>query len=191
MSRLTLVSALLLIAALFFNALMDSDDEAPAESELWGSYEPDYVATNLYNRNYDINGRLESTVYAKGMESYPDLAMTIFASPEVTLYDADSSKKPAWHVTASEGSHYPELQQLQLRGSVTIKAKNPASQIQTISTPFLVLEIESNQMHTDEYVSAIGPYLEMKGRGLQADLNSEQIQVLQQVETVYEHKPAN
>ncbi|MBW8189470.1 LPS export ABC transporter periplasmic protein LptC [Neiella marina] len=191
MSRLTLVSVLLLIAALLFNALMDSDDDTPQETELWGSYEPDYVANNLFNRNYDANGQLESTVYAETMESYPDLSMTIFARPEVTLYDSNTTKKPAWHVTASEGSHYPKTQQLQLRGNVTIKANDQTSQIQTISTPFLVLEIESNQMHTDEYVTAVGPHLEMKGQGLEADLNSEQIQVLQQVETTYEHTPAN
>ncbi|MBD1389890.1 LPS export ABC transporter periplasmic protein LptC [Neiella sp. HB171785] len=191
MNRLTIISVLLLVAALMFNAVMDSGEEPVQESNLWGSYEPDYVAHNLFNRNYDESGRLESTVFAETMESYPDLAMTIFAKPEVTIYDKNTDKLPTWHVSASEGSHYPKQQQLQLRGSVTIRAKDPSSQIQTMTTPFLVLEIESNQMHTDENVTATGLGLLMKGLGLKADLNAEYIQVLQQVESVYENNRAN
>ena len=190
MNRLTIISALLLVAALLFNAMLEQEEVQPKE-QIWGDYEPDYTAHQLYSRNYDEEGKLSSIVYAEKMESYPDLEMTIFTHPEVTLFDKTPDKAPAWRVFAAEGSHFTQKEQLQLRGEVTIKAKDPNSQVRTITTPSLVLEIGTNQMHTEDSIVAEGPKLQMKGKGLKANLNSEHIEILQQVEAFYENSQSN
>ncbi|MCM2678614.1 LPS export ABC transporter periplasmic protein LptC [Echinimonas agarilytica] len=191
MNRLTWVSGLFFITSLVIYALLDTEESDPKKALQWDTYEPDYIAENLFNRNFDKTGKLTSTVFGERMESYSALDMTIFTNPEVTVFNEESGDDPAWKVTASEGSLYQALDQLQLKGSVTIKATDPLSQVQTITTPYLVLEIDSNQMHTDEKVIALGPHIEMQGVGLQADLNKQDIEILQDVEAFYEQTPAN
>ncbi len=185
------LSFLFFCCAVVTYVMLDSDDPLIVQSQDIDGYSPDYVATNLFSRNFDENGNLASTVFARTMESYPDLELVIFYQPEVMLFDDGTHGASDWRVEASEGSLFQNKEQLQLRGGVTITSRNPESQIQQISTPSLVLEIKENQMHTDDRVTAHGPQLEMSGVGLHANLNQQIVEILQQVEAQYEHHPAN
>ena len=189
--KLSWLSGLFFCMALLAYLLLDEEETPLTQAKDWDGYTPDYVASNLYSRNFDEDGNLASTVFAKTMESYPELNLTIFYRPEVTLYTDQSQQTPSWHVKASEGSLYQEKEQLQLRGGVTITANDSNSQLQTMTTPALVLEIKSNQMHTDDQVKAVGPHLSMTGIGLHADLNQQNVEILQHVEAQYDHHPAN
>lgn len=185
------------LIALFFTiavtayVVTDKEEDTKQQTTVLSGYEPEYIASHLYNRNFDDHGDLTSTVYADKMESYPNLELTIFYKPEITLYQDKARNKPAWRVTASEGSLFQAREQLQLRGNIVISAKDPQSQIQTIQTETLVLEIKTNQMHTDHKVTAQGPRITTTGVGLLADLNQQNVEILKHVEAQYEHHSAN
>lgn len=186
MNRMTLIAALFLLVAgwIYFQPWMDAEQPEASPQQ---TYSADYVANNLYTRSFDIDGRLQTWVYADRMESFQDIGLTLFTEPAIRYYTYE--RFSPWLVNASEGSFFPDKQEIQLQGSVRLTGTGEASQIQEVQTDYMVLELDKQLIYTDHPITAQGPQLTMKGIGMRADMQSKQISILEAVEATYENSP--
>ena len=190
MSRSLWLSGLFFIVASVVYFQFKDEHKVIHAIDMNDAQKPDYRASGLLSRSFNETGTLAHIVSATSMESFMEDKLTIFHDPKVTLFDTETTQSPSWFVTASEGRLLQAQDQLQLSGQVHIQSHNQDSQIQTISTDYLVVEIANHRMHTEQKVTAIGPHIAMTGMGLKADLIQQNIEILQQVETIYEQYPS-
>ncbi|MBQ4832781.1 LPS export ABC transporter periplasmic protein LptC [Pseudoalteromonas sp. MMG010] len=141
---------------------------------------PDYTAKALKQTAYDKQGNLSHQVTATKMELYQQLGFTHFEKPIFTLYNNDQT----WQINANEASLY-ENQQLILEGDVVATNMTENAMIEKIHADNIHVDINLLTMSSEQPVIITGPNLKVIGKGLQADLNTEVIELINHTRTIY------
>ncbi|GAA0354572.1 LPS export ABC transporter periplasmic protein LptC [Bowmanella denitrificans] len=183
MNRLTLSILLLFVLILATNYNWWLDSEQPQTSkqgeEVW---QPNYLARNMQTSLYNDDGVLTHSIHAKVMEHYDMLGFTLFQQPQYSIFV--DTNEPPWEITADEGTLY-EDNRIQLETNVEIRSLSNEGLLQTISTSFIEIDLNSKTMHSDQPVTISGVNYVIRGNGFSADLNTKQFELLDHVETIY------
>lgn len=182
--RAFLISGIFLLMSLLAMFWQQSESTRTQRSPT-STLEPDYVATKLHARTYNRKGQLHSEIAADKMEVYDNNTQRTFKHPHMQVIN-DINGGP-WRVSAQRGSLLGK-DQVQLQDKVMIESDNPMSQVQQIHTEFLAINLADNTMDTDRRVIAKGPQISLQGKGMHADLNRQEVTILNKVEATYDPK---
>lgn len=151
------------------------DDPVDFEEELV----PEFTAKLLHQELFDKNGVLQQEVFSHKMEHFSELSLTHFESPEFIIYQ---DKKPFWRLSATIGDMQEGI--LTLDKNVKMVQLSDESLIQTITTNFLEINLNSNLVTTDNPITLEGEKLTIIGQGLMANLNLGTVSLTHHVETI-------
>ncbi|MGL5409262.1 MAG: LPS export ABC transporter periplasmic protein LptC, partial [Shewanella sp.] len=96
--------------------------------------------------------------------------------------------KAQWRIRADQGRLSKNTGKVELENNVIIDAINPEEPIQTLSTSFLELDLNTMIMTSDRIIYVTGKDFTIQGQGLYADLNAQEVQLTSQVIGTYEAK---
>ncbi|MEW9799034.1 LPS export ABC transporter periplasmic protein LptC [Alteromonas sp. CYL-A6] len=182
-SRLTFsISALFVLAVLLYIPTWMEEQPAPQKSSKIDALNPAYRATNLMTTIYDEDGNLNHQVFAARMEHYDQLGFVLFSRPRYTVYTGEGQSP--WLVTAKEGTLYNN-DVIQLDSDVTISSQANDNFVQTIRTEFIEINLDSKKMTSDQPVEIMGSRYVISSNGFKADLQSQQYELIDHVQTVY------
>ena len=114
------------------------------------------------------------------MELYQQLGFTFFEKPIFTLYN----EKQTWRINADEATLY-EDKQLILEGNVVAKNLVDNAMIDNINADNIEVDIKALTMRSEQPVVVTGPNLKIVGKGLEADLKTEVIKLINHTRTIY------
>lgn len=141
---------------------------------------PDYVAIALKQTTFDQQGKISHKVTATKMELYEQLGFTYFEQPIFTIYN----EKQTWQINAKEATLY-ENDTLILEGDVIAKNLTNNAMIENINADNIEVNIAEQTMRSEQPVELTGPNLRITGRGLEADLKAEVIELINHTRTIY------
>lgn len=97
-------------------------------------------------------------------------------------YDNAAQPGPGWTLTAQDGLLPGRSSRVHLQGNVLLRGRPPGSQAATrVDTEQLDYDIHSRQISTDLAVRITWGRQQLDARGLSADLNRSQLQLMNQV----------
>lgn len=176
--RLTILLTFLIVSlVLWYPAWQDSPNRSTEqEAELI----PEFTAKFLHQEMYDLDGNLKQEVFSQKMEHYADLSLTQFEQPEFIIYQ---DHQPFWRLSAKFGAMQDGL--LTLDEQVTMLQLTDSLLVQSITTDYLEINLNSNLVVTDNPIKIEGTKLSILGQGLKADLNMGKLNLTHHVKTVF------
>ncbi len=147
---------------------------------------PDYIVNDLKSVQYDEQGNVSSRVSASHMEFYADKNITNFSKPIYLVYPQNGEAQ--WRLRSTEGTLDKNSGRVTLEKNVIIDAISPEEPIQTIETTYLELNLDTMIMTSDREIRITGKDFFITGKGLEADLNAQNVRLISQVEGTYETK---
>lgn len=182
-SRLRFSIVILFVLALLMYLPTWMEEEPTEEkAERMGALRPAYRAKNLTTTLYNQQGELNHRVFATTMEHYDQLGFVLFTQPEYTLYTDDASAP--WLVTAEEGTLYNN-DTIQLDSNVEIVNQSRDDFVETIQTEFIEINLDVKKMTSDQPVTIRGLQYVINSNGFNADLQTQQYELIDHVQTVY------
>ncbi|WOT04686.1 LPS export ABC transporter periplasmic protein LptC [Shewanella youngdeokensis] len=148
------------------------------------SKRPNYIISDLRSTEYNEAGMINSKVSAKNMEHFEDASMTYFTEPVYLIYPDDG--KSQWRLRATKGSHNNLTGKVSLENNVIIDSLSPEEPIQTLTTSYMELDLNTMQMTSDKLIKVTGVEFNIQGTGLFADLNEQSVKLLNKVEGIYD-----
>jgi len=147
---------------------------------------PDYTANSLKQTVFDKQGKVSHKVTAKRMELYQELGFTHFSEPTFTLF----SENDTWEISSAEATLYEnnDNKKLILEQSVIARNLNPIAMVQKITTEQIEIYIQDSTMHSNQLTTMTGPNLLITGKGLNADLKKETLELINHTQTIYYDK---
>lgn len=143
---------------------------------------PDYVLRDYEITSLDKQGRESFTLHGPMLQRDPaDKTMTL-ATPRFQVPDRSGRY---WNVRAQQGFVPADGNLLELRGEVLADSPPDAPPATRIETDRLTLDMRKNLARTTEKVTITRPGLTMRGLGLEADFDRQQVSLLSQVHTRY------
>lgn len=184
MNRVTLaIVALFSAASVLYWQVLQKRDNKLTEIQVVET-RPDYVIDDLSSQNYNAEGQLDNSVTAVHMEHFDSSNMTFFTEPVYLVYPTKGQTQ--WRLSAKTGNLNKNTGKVILKDNVIIDAISPKDPIQSLSTSVLELDLNTMIMTSDEIISITGANFIIQGKGLYADLNAQEVELLSQVEGKYE-----
>ncbi|WP_334019159.1 LPS export ABC transporter periplasmic protein LptC [Alteromonas sp. S015] len=186
-NRLGLSISALFILALFMYipTWMEEQPEMQGRGEN-DALKPAYKARNLTTTLYNQDGELNHKVFAESMEHYDQLGFVLFQQPKYTLYTENASSP--WVVTAKEGTLYNN-ELIQLENSVVIENQTADDFVKSLSTEYIQINLDTKQMTSDQPVEILGTQYLILSNGFNANLRTQEYELLDHVQTTY--SPSN
>lgn len=144
---------------------------------------PDYIAIDLKQTNFDQSGRISHQVKASKMSMYQELGFTHFEQPQFTIF----SDEGVWQLSAAEATLY-DGDKLILEQDVTAQNLTPNAMLNLIQAASIEYLISTKLMTSKTAVTMTGPGLTITGQGLDANLDSEVIKLINHTKTSYYDK---
>ena len=144
---------------------------------------PEFTAKLLHQELFDKNGKLTQEVFSQRMEHFAELQLTHFEQPEFVIYQ---SQHPLWRLSAEIGTMQDGI--LTLDQNVKMVQLVANSLVQTITTEYLEIDLDSNKVSTDDQIHIDGQRMSVIGNGMHADLNVGSVSLTQHVTTLIKGK---
>lgn len=183
--RIGLILAAIAVALLllFWRPFSSSDVRSDAldPSEL----QPDFVAEGLFTRIFNPEGELQHRIESSRMAHYSVIGLTELTQPVyITTITDDQGVNQVWQLRADKGSYYND-ERLVLEDNVRITNEDGDAFVQALETEYLLIHLPTQEITTDHPVLIYGPQLEIRGRGLRANLEAQQLELTEHVQTTY------
>lgn len=175
--RLIILLGFLLISFIWWLPTLDSEDII--NNDPLSDLVPEYTATLLHQEMFDKDGNIEQQVFSQKMEHYADLSLTHFKRPEFIIYQGN---KPFWRLSAKIGNMQDGL--LLLEESVTMLQLSDNEFVNSITTEFLEINLNTNIVSTDNDIKIQGENVTVEGNGLTADLERGTLSLVNHVKTI-------
>lgn len=158
-------------------------DTDQVKEQFIGPPRSDYYLTDFVLTAFDKQGDIAYTAQAPRLARHTWLGTFAIEQPVFTVADRQGQ---FWHAVAMRGVVNPKTQELLLQEHVVLnKAVSNGSETQ-LNTETLTIKIKEQQIHApgEVHINQTGGY--MQGKGLYANLNSNQFALLSQVTGHYE-----
>jgi lipopolysaccharide export system protein LptC len=183
MNRLSISIGVLFLLVLVVNlpTWMADEPKAPKQQtdEAWL---PNYQANTMRSTLYDNNGVINHQMFALKMEHFELLGFTLFRQPEYTIF---LNAQQPWKIVATEGTLY-EDNRIQFENDVTITSVDEQGYLQSIRTNFIEVNLNDKTMTSDQPVVISGQNYVISSNGLNASLETQQYELHDHVQTVYQ-----
>lgn len=187
--RVTLILGLIAITllVLFWRPFSDTDIDTPSIDP--NELQPDFIAEGLFTRIFDGDGQLQQRIESTRMAHYSVIGLTELVSPVyISSIQRSDEQAEVWQVRADHGRYYDD-DRLLLEDNVRITNEDESSYIRAIETDYLVINTVSREITTDHPVRIYGPQFEVQGQGMRANLESQQLELTDHVQTIYAPAP--
>ena len=181
MSRQTLLFALLFLVALAAWQIGDVD-LTPEPTTKAENYQPDFTARNLVTTRFDVNGRRTERLESEYAEYYQIIEQATFNKPVVYMFDKQGEAE--WKVTADTGVLNTDDNVI-LRDKVHLDGLLSTSFISTLDTPYLELDLVTQNVRSNQHVSIVGKEFQTEGVGLKGHLERKYFELLDQGHAIY------
>lgn len=132
----------------------------------------------------DEAGKESFTLNAPLLQETPGAKTMELTTPVFLLPDKKQPDQP-WRVQAKTGWVNERQDEIRLRGDVIASNSQDAKTPVTMKTEQLNVFPDNRLATSDAQVEVIQPGITMRGRGMQADLAGERVQLLSEVKTRY------
>ena len=147
---------------------------------------PDYVLRDFEITSLDKQGQESFTLRGPVLQREPaDKTMTL----QTPLFLVPDRSGKYWEVRAKQGIVPADGKQLDLRGTVHAASPAGVGPETRIETSQLSLFPQENRASSQTAVTVTRPGLTMRGVGMQADFDRQQVSLLSQVRTRYVPQP--
>ncbi len=143
---------------------------------------PDYVLRDYEITSLDKQGKESFTLRGPVLQRDPADKTMSLTTPRFEVPDRNGRY---WDVRAQHGLVPAGGDRLELRGQVRADSPPDAPPPTRIETDWLALDLDENRAHSTAEVTVTRPGLTMRGTGLEADLDRQQVSLLSQVRTHY------
>jgi lipopolysaccharide export system protein LptC len=150
---------------------------------------PDYVLSDFELVALNKQGQEAFTVRAPRLERDPDAKTMTIATPLFVIPPAPGSQNKPWEVRARTGWVSPEGKELRLRGQVTAQSTNKEGKPVTMATEELNVFPDDKRATTTAPIRLSQPGFTLNGRGLDADLKANNIELKSDIKGRYERTP--
>lgn len=173
------VTLILLLWRPFSSTETASEGFDPAELQ------PDFVAEGLFTKLFNPAGELQHRIESRRMAHFSVIGLTELAEPRyITTIVNDDGQTEVWQLVADEGRYHND-ERLELLNNVRITNVEGNAFIHALETDYLHIELTTQEITTDYPVRAYGPQFEVRGHGLRANLEAQQVELLNHVQTIY------
>lgn len=150
---------------------------------------PDFTAYGLATRVFESDGRLAHQIRATRMAHFSAIRLTELEEPVYTTFLSERSVNvqetgAEWQISARYGRFY-EDERLELTDAVAIVNRSGIGYIEEITTDNLAIDLQTGIMQTDAPVTLRGPQFYVHGVGMRIDLEAQQLEIIEHVETIY------
>ncbi|RUO42856.1 LPS export ABC transporter periplasmic protein LptC [Aliidiomarina taiwanensis] len=148
---------------------------------------PDFTAENLVSQVFDADGRLTHRIQASQMAHFSKRKLTELNNPIYATYlNSVGSEDTAelWQVTALEGHLYDD-EKLELLAEVEVTNLTEIGYIRHIELADLTIDLVKKTMVSQSPVVISGPQFTIRGIGLTIDIETQQLELMKHVETIY------
>lgn len=146
---------------------------------------PDAFAENVRGTRIDESGQIADQFYSPSLWHYEDDQSIEFINPKLVVY----SNKPgstAWQITANHGNTNRDLSVINLWGNILCyQPAGPANPETRLTTSAVTLYPKQKFAHTDQFVQADQPGIQITAVGATVDLNTNQTHLISQVKGHY------
>ena len=184
MSRVGLLICLFFVSGLllFWNPFwsFNQPKNNTAEQEL----QPDFVALDMTLRQFNQLGFLASEVHAKQMLHFDSANITEFTKPSYIIYPNGGAAK--WKISADIGV-FNQRDHVVLKNNVIISSIASTAVVKTITTSRVEIDLTTMMVTSKQPIKVIGEKFHITGVGLKADLNQQQIELIKDIQAVYDN----
>lgn len=147
--------------------------------------QPDFVAEGLFTKLFNPAGELQHRIESRRMAHFSVIGLTELSEPKyiTTLTDSDGQVQ-VWQLVADSGRYHND-ERLELLDNVRITNVQGNAFINAIETDYLMIHLDTQDITTDHPVLAHGPQFEVRGQGLRANLEAQQLELINHVQTTY------
>lgn len=178
-------TALVLMLLTYLLGYSDTDSALNMSPAVATDIERDYYLTNAYSQQFDQQGKLDTTAVSAQVDHNPTTDHITMQQPLVKLYrDGEHS----WTIQATLGVVKKGGRQIDLEQQVRITSSDNSA---TLSTSRLSIFPNKKLAKTDQPVTLVAPNGITRAIGLNADLGSKTIHLLQQVRGQYQGVPSH
>jgi lipopolysaccharide export system protein LptC len=157
----------------------------------WEANVPQWFAVNASSVNFDESGKPKNQVLAEKLTHFDKQKQTEIVAPEARMFNVDA---PPWQLQADAGlakhaSALEDMREMDLLGNVIIwREEAPDAPISELTTEFLKFFPEEEYIETDALVNFRYGLHSTSALGMTADLKTEHIKLLNQVQSQYVNK---
>lgn len=159
-------------------------DSNPLDNLIKQQGTPDYTGEKLSTEVFDLQGKPQYYAEAQEIKRFEETELTEFVRPLVNLFDKESSQK-LWELTANQAEITKE-KILTLSGNVKLNALDKTSRLQRIETEKLIVDLNTQDIQTDESVKSTGLGFTTTGVGLKGNLKQQVATLLKDVKSFIE-----
>lgn len=159
-------------------------DANPLDNLIKQQGTPDYTGEKLSTEVFDLQGKPQYYAEAQEIKRFEETELTEFVRPLVNLFDKESSQK-LWELTANHAEITKE-KILTLSGNVKLNALDKTSRLQRIETEKLIVDLNTQDIQTDESVKSTGLGFTTTGVGLKGNLKQQVATLLKDVKSFIE-----
>lgn len=183
--RIGLILAALAVALLMLFWRPFSSPEQQQKELDRTELQPDFVAEGLLTSIFNPQGKLEHRIESTRMAHYSVVGLTELTRPTyVTTIVDDEGNSQVWQLRADKGSYYND-ERLLLEDNVRITNQDDEAFVQAMETEYLMVQMATQEVTTDHPVLIYGPQFEVRGLGLRANFQAQQMELTEHVQTVY------
>lgn len=159
-----------------------------ATAKDWPAEVPQWFALQAASTNVAENGKPKQQVIAKKLTHYDKQQQTEIEAPQAKIFNSDT---PPWELTADRGlakhtSALEEMREMNLYGNVIIwREEAPQTPMSELTTEFLQFFPPEEYVQTDALVNFRYGLHSTSAVGMNAYLNTQQIKLLNQVQSQY------
>lgn len=187
MNRVTLSIGLLFILVVATNLPQWlSEEENIPLTETETAWQPNYQASEMLSTLFNAQGNISHQVFASKMEHFELLGFTLFKQPQYTIFV--TTQQTPWQVSANEGTLY-DTNRIQLENSVEIRNQDEQGFARIIRTEFMEVDLLDKTIQSDQPVQIYGQHYVINSNGFTANLTTQQYELLNHVQTVYQPRP--
>ena len=159
-------------------------DANPLDNLIKQQGTPDYTGEKLSTEVFDLQGKPQYYAEAQEIKRFEETELTEFVRPLVNLFDKESSQK-LWELTANQAEITKE-KILTLSGNVKLNALDKTSRLQRIESEKLIVDLNTQDIQTDESVKSTGLGFTTTGVGLKGNLKQQVATLLKDVKSFIE-----
>lgn len=171
------------------------DSQRPEDIDLFSDVpdkpsEPDYYAVNSQYRSYSENGKLHRSIQAERLLHFPDSSQTHLEQPRFITYNKQG--QPHWHAQGrqafieGDGDHFQLNQNVIVWQSDSGQTSGSVENARlTLRTDLLNIDLLQDIAYTQSPVTLKTPQGKLEAVGLKADLQTSQVQLLDNVRGSY------
>ena len=150
-------------------------DANPLDNLIKQQGTPDYTGEKLSTEVFDLQGKPQYYAEAQEIKRFEETELTEFVRPLVNLFDKESSQK-LWELTANQAENTKEK----------LNALDKTSRLQRIETEKLIVDLNTQDIQTDESVKSTGLGFTTTGVGLKGNLKQQVATLLKDVKSFIE-----